>query len=184
MIFNSENKSKDCLEILAFNASGVVLKLLNPLFAASISHSSLYPSPSKRIFLECLIYSLKTLKMASSFFMSLDSIKASTSTLKSLNCFATIAFKVVIALEQFAIEPTALNSNLFPVKANGEVLFLSVLSKRTSGIFPTTFNFKSVFSSGDNFPVVTPSNSANTLVNCSPINTEIIAGGASLAPSL
>ena len=116
--------------------------------------------------------------------MSLDSIKLSTSFLKSFNCLATMAFKVVIALEQFAVEPTALNSNLFPVKANGEVLFLSVLSKSTSGILPTTFNFKSVFSSGDNFPAVTPSNSAKTLVNCSPINTEIIAGGASFAPNL
>jgi hypothetical protein len=53
--------------------------------------------------------------------------------LKSFSCFATIAFNVVIELEQF--EPTALNSNLFPVKANGEVLFLSVLSKRTSEFY-------------------------------------------------
>ncbi len=95
---------------------------------------------------------------------------------------ATIAFKVVIEVAQLAEEPTALNSNLFPVKANGEVLFLSVLSNNTSGILPTTFNFKSVFSSGDNFPLVTPSNSANTFVNCWPIKTEIIAGGASFAP--
>jgi hypothetical protein len=50
----------------------------------------------------------------------------------SFNCLATIVFNVVIAFEQFADEPTALNSNLFPVKANGDVLFLSVLSKRTS----------------------------------------------------
>jgi hypothetical protein len=55
--------------------------------------------------------------------------------LKSLAAFATIAFNVVIELEQFELEPTALNSNLFPVKANGEVLFLSVLSKRTSEFY-------------------------------------------------
>jgi hypothetical protein len=54
--------------------------------------------------------------------------------LKSFSCF-TIAFNVVIELEQFELEPTALNSNLFPVKANGEVLFLSVLSKRTSEFY-------------------------------------------------
>ena len=130
------------------------------------------------------MYSLKTLKIASSFFKSFSRIKASTSFLKSFSCLATIVFKVVIALAQFADEPTALNSNLFPVNANGEVLFLSVLSNKTSGILPTTFNFKSVFSSGDNFPSVTPSNSAKTLVNCSPINTDIIAGGASFAPNL
>ncbi|MNF76947.1 hypothetical protein D3C84_590740 [compost metagenome] len=122
--------------------------------------------------------------MASSFFMSFESIKLSTSILKSFNCLATIAFSVVIAFEQFAFEPTALNSNLFPVKAKGEVLFLSVLSKSTSGILPTTFNFKSVFSSGDSLPVVTLSNSDKTFVNCAPIKTEIIAGGASFAPNL
>ncbi|MNQ46383.1 hypothetical protein D3C85_601960 [compost metagenome] len=130
------------------------------------------------------MYSLKTLKIASSFFMSLFSIKFSTSFLKSINCFATIAFKVVIALEQFELDPTALNSNLFPVKAKGEVLLRSVLSNNTSGIFPTTFNFKSVFSSGESFPVVTLSNSDKTFVNCAPINTDIIAGGASFAPNL
>ena len=48
--------------------------------------------------------------------------------LNSFNCFATMAFKVVMALAQFAEEPTALNSHLLPVKAKGEVLFLSVLS--------------------------------------------------------
>ena len=35
---------------------------------------------------------------------------------------------------EFAEEPTALNSNLLPVKANGEVLFRSVLSKSKEGI--------------------------------------------------
>jgi hypothetical protein len=61
--------------------------------------------------------------------MSFVSIKASILFEIFLNCFATIAFNVVIELEQFELELTALNSNLFPVKANGEVLFLSVLSK-------------------------------------------------------
>ena len=113
-----------------------------------------------------LMYSLNVLKIASSFFKSFVSINTSTSFLKSINCFATIEFKVVIETAQLAVEPTALNSNLFPVNANGDVLFLSVLSNKTSGNLPTTFNFKSVFSSGDNFPFVTPSNSANTFVNC------------------
>ena len=53
----------------------------------------------------------------------------------------------VIANEQLAEEPTALNSNLLPVKANGEVRFLSVLSNKISGILPMP-NFKTVFSSG------------------------------------
>jgi hypothetical protein len=37
---NPENKSKACLEALAFKASGVVLKLLKPLFQLP-SHASL-----------------------------------------------------------------------------------------------------------------------------------------------
>ena len=39
-------------------------------------------------------------------------------------------FKTVIGAEEFADEPTALNSNLLPVKANGEVRLRSVLSIR------------------------------------------------------
>jgi hypothetical protein len=76
--------------------------------------------------------------------MSFVSIKASTSFLKSFLLFATIAFNVVIELEQFELEPCS-KLKFISCKANGEVLFLSVLSKRTSGILPTTFNFKSVF---------------------------------------
>ncbi|GAL76603.1 hypothetical protein JCM19275_1751 [Nonlabens ulvanivorans] len=58
----------------------------------------------------------------------------------------------------------------------------SVLSKITSGILPTTLSLRSVFSSGESFPSVTFSSSSRTLVNCEPMNTEIIAGGASFAP--
>ena len=128
------------------------------------------------------MYSLNTLKIASSFFIFLPLIRPSTWVLNSINCFATIAFNTVIGFAQFAVEPTALNSNLFPVKANGEVRFLSVLSNKISGILPTTFNFNSVLSSGDNLPSFTFSKAFNTFVNCVPIKTEIIAGGASLAP--
>ena len=96
---------------------------------------------------------------------------------------ATIVLSTVIGLAQLAVDPTARNSNLFPVKAKGDVRFRSVLSKRISGIFPTTFSFKSVFSFGDNLPFVTTSSSLKTFVSCAPINTDIIAGGASFAPS-
>ena len=57
-----------------------------------------------------------------------------------------MVFKTVIGIAQFAEEPTALNSNLFPVNAKGDVLFLSVLSNKISGILPMIFSFKSVFS--------------------------------------
>ena len=88
-----------------------------------------------------------------------------------------------MGLAQFVLEPTALNSNLFPVKAKGDVRFWSVLSSRISGILPITFNFKSVFSCGDNFPSETCSRLLSTAVNCSPINTEIIGSGASSVPN-
>ena len=132
---------------------------------------------------ESLMYSLSTLKIASSFFIFLPLIRPSTCVLNSINCLATIAFKTVIGLAQLAVDPTALNSNLFPVKAKGEVRFLSVLSSKISGILPTTFSFKSVLSSGDNFPSFTFSKASKTLVNCVPMKTDIIAGGASLAPN-
>ena len=84
--------------------------------------------------------------------------------------------------EQLALEPTALNSNLFPVNANGEVLFLSVLSTSSSGIcgIPRLYPF---------FPeILTMSLLARSFSNASvtvfPRNDEMIAGGASLAPSL
>ena len=149
--------------ILTFSAEGVFLLLLNPRFFASFCHSSPYPLPSKSIDLDFLMYSLKTLNIASSFFKSFCSIKLSTSFLNSISCLATMEFKTVIGFAQLAVEPTALNSNLLPVKAKGDVRFLSVLSSKISGILPTTFNFKSVFSFGDNLPFVTPSSSTRTL---------------------
>jgi hypothetical protein len=57
-----------------------------------------------------------------------------------------MVFKTVIGVAQLDKEPTALNSNLFPVNANGDVLFLSVLSNKIAGILPIIFSFKSVFS--------------------------------------
>ena len=83
---------------------------------------------------------------------------------------------------QFAFEPTVLNSNLFPVKANGEVLFSSVLSNKISGILPITFSLISVFSCGDSFPLETFSNSSRTCIKCFPIKIERIADGASCNP--
>lgn len=110
------------------------------------------------------------------------SIRESTLALNNCNCFAIIVFKTIIAEAQFADEPTALNSNLFPVKAKGEVLFLSVLSNMICGILPI-FNFNSVLSSGVIFPAFTlTSKSSNVLESCEPINVEMIAGGASFAP--
>ena len=73
------------------------------------------------------------------------STTTSASAVKSKSCLATIVLRTVIGLAQVAVDPTARNSNLFPVKANGDVRFLSVLSRSISGILPTTLSFKSVF---------------------------------------
>src|SRR5690554_7929799 len=90
------NKEIVFLETLAFKASGVFFEFERPLFLASFSHASPYPSPSKRIRLESLIYSLRTLNIASSFFIFFSDLKRSTLALNSLNCFATIVFRTVI----------------------------------------------------------------------------------------
>ena len=50
---------------------------------------------------------------------------------------ATAAFRKAIGVEIDAAEETARNSNLFPVKANGEVRLRSVLSRATSGSLRT-----------------------------------------------
>ena len=79
-------------------------------------------------------------------------------------------------------EPTIRNSNLLPVKANGDVLFLSVASLFKSGsveapVFNLPFCIELVASPLSISCITTSS-------NCSPRNIEMIAGGASLAPSL
>ena len=93
-----------------------------------------------------------------------------------------MVLSTIVGLPQLALEPTARNSNLLPVKAKGEVRLRSVVSRKRSGILPTTFSLSSVFSSGDKLSEDT-SKASNTWVSCSPINTDTIAGGASLAPN-
>src|ERR1035437_10466408 len=78
-------------------------------------------------------------------------------------------------------DPTILNSNLFPVKAKGDVLFLSELSlgKEGSASTPTSVNatpFETYFSPLPSFSNISPS--------MSPRNTEIMAGGGLLGPGL
>ena len=51
-----------------------------------------------------------------------------------LERFGQDGFSAIMALAQFALEPTARNSNLLPVKANGEVRLRSVLSSSNSGM--------------------------------------------------
>ncbi len=58
----------------------------------------------------------------------------------SLIDYANVAAMTAMGKQTFCDEPTALNSNLFPVYANGLVLFLSVsYCKRSNGRFGSSF---------------------------------------------
>ena len=103
---------------------------------------------------------------------------SNSSAISIISC-AKIAFKIVFGPATDCEEPAARNSNLFPVNANGEVLFLSVLSFEKVGTTSTpvlnlSFSFSFVSS-----PVTIIS---TKLSNVFPKNIEMIAGGASLAP--
>ena len=109
-------------------------------------------------------------------------MRASTFCLNSVSCSATAVFSAIMALAQFASEPTARNSKRFPVNAKGEVRLRSVLSINSSGIcgmssFMPCFPPRAISSS-----VVLTSMWSSTLLSCVPKNEDMIAGGASLAP--
>src|SRR5690554_3074780 len=126
------------------------------------------------------MYFLNTLTIAIFFSFPLD-ISFSMSFFNSLRTSATITFKAVIGPATLPLEPTALNSNLLPVKAKGEVLFLSVLSNMISGILLIP-NFKYILSPFSSFRFPFFSNSSNIADKVDPRKMEIMAGGASLAP--
>ena len=95
-----------------------ILCLIESPFFASFAHASLYPSPSNKTGEISLIKSRSALKMASSFFIFASfSSNKSTSSLKLTKRFATMVLSTVMGFAQLAFAPTALNSNLFPVKA-------------------------------------------------------------------
>ena len=92
------------------------------------------------------------------------------------------ALMAIMAAAQLEEEPAARNSKRFPVKANGEVRFLSVVSSKISGIRPMP-NFNVVFSSGVILLLPTwRTISSKVAESCLPRKIERMAGGASLAP--
>ncbi|MCK7469356.1 MAG: hypothetical protein MZU95_00065 [Desulfomicrobium escambiense] len=94
---------------------------------------------------------------------------------------ATMVLRIVAGKEMDCEEPTARNSNLLPVNAKGDVLLRSVLSLLRTGSFEIP---RSMIASSVAFVILPFSMLSRILVSCSPRNTEMIAGGASLAPSL
>ena len=154
----------------------MVFKFNKPLDSASSIQESSYPLPLKIIRLWFLIVSLiNACNVVSK--SSLDSrISANFSSSSAITAFNTMLHPAILELD-----PGILNSNLFPVNANGEVRLRSVESLGNFGrtvapIFINSFSFPSYGLSS--------SIAFNTAVNSSPKKIEMIAGGASLAPSL
>ena len=155
-------------------------KLESPLFLASSTHFCSYPLPLNIILL-CLLYLSFTRAIITSltdlFFNSFSKYSP-----YSFNISATIVFSTNIGVAGEALEPGILNSNLFPVKAIGEVLFLSEISLGILEIFLST-----VISLRCELELLlkfTLSIFSKISSNCSPKNIEIIAGGASCPPNL
>ena len=102
---------------------GVVLRLDRPLFSASFTQELSYPFPLKIIrlwFLIVFLISLLKSDLKSSLFSRISANWLSTS--------ATIVLSTIIGPAMEKAEPSIRNSNLFPVKAKGDVRFRSVVS--------------------------------------------------------
>ena len=109
-------------------------------------------------------------------------MRLSTAALNSQSWSATAALRAIIAEAQLAEEPTARNSKRLPVKANGEVRFRSVLSRRISGICDRPSCICSLPAKLISSSLVLFSSLSRISESCVPRNIEMIAGGASLAP--
>ena len=93
---------------------------------------------------------------------------------------ATTVLSTITGKAMDCDEPTARNSNLAPVKASGDVRLRSVLSCAISGSFATP---SLIMAASADEPVRPATMSSIMLVSMAPRNTEMMAGGASLAPS-
>ncbi len=110
---------------------------------------------------------------------SSNDLPVSNSVAISSIALAKIAFRIVFGPATDWLDPTARNSNLFPVKAKGEVRLRSVLSFEKVGTTetPVAKRVASVL-----FVFLPSQISSIKASSSSPKNIEIIAGGASLAP--
>jgi len=164
----------DSGEIISAIASTLLVMFGRPLLFASSTHSCEYPFPLKRIRLWFLYVSVIILRIVSDFFFD-----SSISSANSLRIDATIVFITVFGFAIDADDPTILNSNLFPVNAIGEVLFLSVESLGTAGseftpncILPIFADV--IFSCLESLSRISS--------NSDPKKIEMMDGGASAAP--
>ena len=174
---NLSNNSTALSVVIAGIASTIDLMFGSPLLSASATHSSEYPFPLKMILWFSVRYSLIrscTARSKSSAFSRISHASA--------NASATIVFSTIFGFAIESLDPTIRNSNLFPVNANGDVLFLSVASLNRSGSVLTPVSSFPPFRLCVASPVLI--NCSTTSSSCSPRKIEIIAGGASFAPSL
>ena len=93
---------------------------------------------------------------------------------------ATTVLSTITGKAMLCDEPTARNSNFAPVKAKGEVRLRSVLSCSISGSLATPSASIACSAFAPARPAMI---SSIILVSAFPMKTEMIAGGASLAPS-
>ena len=128
------------------------------------------------IFLDSAMNFLTTVRTALCLFSPFAS-SSSASFLNSLRLSATIELRTYVALAPFAEEPTARNSNRFPVNANGDVLLRSVLSWTISGMELTIW-MEALLASASEKSVIFRMLS-NILDSVEPEKMDITAGGAS-----
>ena len=107
--------------------------------------------------------------------------KSSAFSSSSANCdnsSAMMVFMIVLVQEIESAEPSIRNSNLLPVKAKGDVLFLSVVSFLKFGSASTPISNSAVLETY----FLPFSRASITSSSSEPTKTETIAGGASFAP--
>ena len=118
----------------------------------------------------------------SHFFLSPFSISPSTSVFEILGVSAITVFRVVIGPAQLADEPTARNSNLLPVKANGDVRFLVGIVQHQFGDASVDIQFEDCFILFIKITAYALFDLVQYVGQVFPMKIEIMAGGASLAP--
>mmetsp|Transcript_39940 Transcript_39940/g.66451 ORF Transcript_39940/g.66451 Transcript_39940/m.66451 type:complete len:295 (+) Transcript_39940:1359-2243(+) len=154
-------------------ASTPLSNLNNPRFTASFGHSSEYPLPLK-ITLQCFL--------SASWATLIGAVPFSISSEKALKLSATKAQSTVLTMETFCVEPTARNSKRLPPYGKGDVRLRSSAGTVKSAIASTPQPM--VFTLGL-YSLATPvfMNSSKYEVMSSPKKVEMMAGGASQAPS-
>ena len=114
-------------------ASGVVRRLHKPRFStASLIQASSYPFPLKIILLwSTIVFRMRSCRQ------ELKSFAFSSTSANCIRASATAALSIIFGQAIESLEPTMRNSNLLPVKANGEVLLRSVESRGNLGRIST-----------------------------------------------